>query len=119
PRDWSSDVCSSDLKTTDLARAGTFELTRVAAIDGTAVTLTSPLVKSFESGAQLIVVPEYTFLTVAGTVVPLPFDGSSGGIVAFLVQHTLTIDGGTIVASEAGFRGGVAVDDSTGAGGCV
>ncbi len=45
-------------------------------------------------------------LVDGGAIVPEPWDGRTGGIVAVDVAGTVTFDGGVIDASHAGFRGG-------------
>ncbi len=55
---------------------------------------------------QAVLLPEYKSLQVTsnGTIDAMPFDGRIGGIVAFLVSETATIDGN--VTSHGGGRGG-------------
>lgn len=55
---------------------------------------------------QVVKVPQYDQATIAGTVSALPWNGSTGGVVALDVARRLTFSGGTISASGAGFRGG-------------
>ena len=61
---------------------------------------------------QVVRVPTYPDVTV-DYVLARPWDGSTGGIVAFDVTGTMDFAGGTIHASEAGFRGGVGIDRGT------
>ncbi|HVE85438.1 MAG TPA: hypothetical protein VND93_21440, partial [Myxococcales bacterium] len=90
--------------------AGRWELARVAAVDGgTTLALAAPLGASYPAGmAQVLVVPEYTTVTVSAgsTLLAPPWNGSTGGVVAFLAQGAVVNDG-EISATGAGFRGGV------------
>jgi MYXO-CTERM domain-containing protein len=100
---------------------GRFELARLARVTGTDLELTNPLVGAYPNGlSQVVRVPEYTTVTIepSGAIVAPPWDGASGGVVAFLVSGILTVNG-TISASGAGFRGGVAVNDDATHFGCV
>ncbi len=96
--------------------AGTHEYAFVLTFAGNVITLSAPLVNSYRNaqaaGAarqtfQVVRVPQYSVATVPGanTVTPLPWNGTSGGIVAFDVAGTLDLSG-TINASGHGFRGG-------------
>ncbi len=55
---------------------------------------------------QAVLLPEYKSLQVTtnGTIDAMPFDGRIGGIVAFMVQDTATIEGS--VTAHGGGRGG-------------
>lgn len=96
--------------------AGTYEYAFVLLFAGNVVTLSAPLTNSYRNaqtaGAarqtfQVVRVPQYSVATVPGanTVTPLPWNGTSGGIVALDVAGTLNLSG-TINASGYGFRGG-------------
>jgi hypothetical protein len=65
---------------------------------------------------QVVKVPQYVDATISGTVTASPWNGTSGGIVAIDVAGRLTFAGGTILASDMGFRGGGARQLSGGAG---
>ena len=56
---------------------------------------------------QVIRIPQYSSATLAGTINAAPWDGTSGGIVAFDVAGNLNMGGGTINANARGFRGGL------------
>jgi len=63
----------------------------------------------FAGKVQLVTVPEYSDLYIpSGTsIVPLPWNGFTGGVVTCMVSGALTIDaGGFIDASGAGFQSG-------------
>jgi len=89
---------------------GRWELARISGVlANSKLQLAQPLKYSYAANVtQVIVVPEYVDLTINSgvTVKARPWDGSTGGVVAFLVSMTLT-NNGTISAKGAGFRGGV------------
>jgi large repetitive protein len=107
----------------DTNPVGRWEFARLASVTGSALVLTAPLVHSYAANVtQVIKVPEYTDLTITGTgrVTALAWNGSVGGVIAFLANGTVTVNsGGQINASGAGFRGGQYVDDSSGELGCL
>ena len=89
---------------------GRWELARVEAARGGEVWLTAPLIHSYAASVtQVIRVPEYTSVEVrpGASVVAKPWDGATGGVLAFLASGTIRNDG-ALQASGAGFRGGVA-----------
>lgn len=99
---------------------GRWEFARLASVAGDTLTLTAPLVHSYAANVtQVIRVPEYTSVTVnlGRSIAARTWDGSTGGVVAFLAMGTVT-NNGTISANSAGFRGGVYVDDASGNLGC-
>ena len=55
---------------------------------------------------QVVRVPQYRNAQLVGTLVPLPWDGNTGGIVVMDVAGSLALNGQAIVADGAGFRGG-------------
>jgi MYXO-CTERM domain-containing protein len=102
---------------------GRWELARLASVSTTPATLrlTAPLVNSYSvPGAQVVAVPEYTDVTVPNgtSLVAPPWDGKSGGIVAFLATGRVT-NNGVISADGAGFRGGAFEDHVAGLTGCT
>lgn len=105
-----------------LGNAGRYEFVSVGSVSGSTVTLgvgcdTTPLRFSYASGAQVVRVPQYTGMQVnaGASVVPATWNGSTGGVAAFIVDGTLTVNG-SIDASGRGFRGG-AIDNTSGASG--
>jgi hypothetical protein len=86
---------------------GRYVFRRVAAVSGQTATLDAPLELGFEvPGAQAVVVAEYSQLDIepdAGLVAPA-WDGTTGGIVAVMVDGVLRNDG-RIDASGRGYRG--------------
>ena len=100
---------------------GRWELARLASASASTLELTAPLVREYAANVtQVIRVPEYTNVTIAsGRSITAPaWDGSTGGIVAFLADGTVT-NNGQINASALGFRGGQYVNDTTAATGCM
>ncbi|NOJ79128.1 adventurous gliding motility protein AgmC [Myxococcus xanthus] len=91
---------------------GRWELARIDSVDvGNArLYFMQPLTGAFAAtSTQVIRVPEYTNVTVsaAGSLVPLPWNGTRGGVVAFLAQGAVS-NAGAIHADGRGFRGGFA-----------
>lgn len=105
----------------DGTRVGQWELARVASVSPSALQLTAPVVHAFEGlRTQAIVVPEYTTVSVASgaTLTATAWNGSTGGVLAFLATGTVTNDG-AIAVDGKGMRGGLVVTDPTGASGCT
>jgi MYXO-CTERM domain-containing protein len=105
---------SGDQSTLDLATnpVGRFEYARVESKGEASLRVTAPLQYSYAANvSQVVSVPEYTDVQVpTGTSLKAPpWDGSVGGILAFLATGTLTLDG-VITADGAGFRGGAFID---------
>jgi RHS repeat-associated protein len=90
--------------------AGTYEFARVSAISATALVLQQNLIHGYSSSgnsrAQVIQVPQYRNLTLltGATLTAHPWDGFTGGFIAFRVSGTLNSQG-TITAAGLGFRG--------------
>lgn len=91
------------------ANVGHYELARVSAVNVDTLTLTGVLQNSYETAGatQVVRIPEYTTATIAPatSVVAQAWDGSTGGVAAFLVQGALTNDGSVDVSAQ-GHRGG-------------
>ena len=114
---------------TALRRAGRFEYVRAAnsvGAGGGTLGVTSPVVYDYSNQTptnnrgnrrfQIVRVPQYLDASITGTLSAVPWDGTSGGIVAIDVANTLTFSGGTIEASAIGFRGGGGRASSSGSG---
>ncbi len=102
--------------------AGRYEYKLVTAVSGSLVSFSSPLTNTYTQAAasasqgqqtyQVIRVPQYASLSVSnGTpVTALPWNGSTGGVVAIDVAGSTTFSGGglspQIDVSGRGFRGG-------------
>ncbi|RKG67667.1 adhesin, partial [Corallococcus terminator] len=105
-------------------QVGTWELTRVERVHldkEEALELKAPLVQSYAASVtQVVRVPEYEDITIPkGTsVVAREWDGSTGGVVAFVARGTVA-NHGLIDASARGFRGGLFVPGGLGMTSCA
>lgn len=96
----------------DLAAIGVGQYEVVTVVSKTIESLdfTPPLVHAYAAtGAQVVRIPQYTTVNVpAGTsVTAKPWDGTTGGVVAFVATGAITMEGdGTVTADALGFRGG-------------
>lgn len=102
---------SSSSASTNLSSqpVGHWEFARIQILGSTKLTFSTPLRYAYSApGAQVIRVPEYSAVTInsGASIVAQPWNGETGGIVAFLANATVTING-TIDANGSGFRGGV------------
>jgi hypothetical protein len=93
--------------------AGRYEIATVASAGSGVINLTSPLQNTYTTGgvskAQVLKVPQYSSVGIqnGGELTSRPWDGNSGGIIAFKVRDQLTIEGGGRISAFAnGFRGG-------------
>ncbi|NVJ06062.1 cell envelope biogenesis protein OmpA, partial [Myxococcus sp. AM001] len=88
---------------------GRWEFARIDSVDVDArLNFTEPLTGSFAAtSTQAIRVPEYISVTVtaAGSIVAAPWNGTTGGVVAFLSRGAVN-NAGAIHADGRGFRGG-------------
>lgn len=103
---------------TALGNAGRYEFVSVASVAGNTITLgtacgAAPLRFAYDNGAQVVRVPQYAdLLVLAGaSIVPQAWNGSTGGVVAVIVDGTATVNG-AIHADGLGFRGGVRENQS-------
>ncbi len=103
---------------------GRWELARLKSVSPAAaptrLELAAPLVNAFAANfTQVIRVPEYTSVSIpAGrSLTAAAWNGSTGGIVAFLAQNEVN-NQGTITVDSLGFRGGQYVQDLSGASAC-
>jgi len=99
-----------DLSSTNIGR---FELARIqGAVPGNSVNLSAPLKYSYAAtGAQIVTVPEWTTVNMAANRVLTAhtWDGSSGGVMAFLANGAVTMAAGSAFdVSATGYRGGTA-----------
>lgn len=90
--------------------AGLWERNQITSYTAGTITLTNALSRTYTSGAQVRVLKQYSAVTVnsAKTWTAKAWNGTVGGILAFLCSGTLTV-AGTISATGKGFRGGVSV----------
>jgi hypothetical protein len=105
---------SSSYGSTSTINAGKYEYATVASVSGSTVTLSSGLTNAYTTAAygaagqktfQVIRVPVYSSATL-GSATAKAWDGSTGGVLAFDVTGTLTLNNATADVSGKGFRGG-------------
>lgn len=99
--------------------AGTYEYAYIESISGNTIVLTELLKNSYAEGLghMVVKVPNYSEVVVSGTLRSPAWDGSTGGILTFRVNGTLTIDStGIITTSSLGYRGGKQYGSSHGGG---
>ncbi|MDQ3108822.1 MAG: T9SS C-terminal target domain-containing protein, partial [Bacteroidota bacterium] len=94
--------------------AGLYEVAQISSITGsptpTSITLTTALTNTYSTAAntslQLISYPTLGSpnYTTTADISAVPWDGNVGGVVAFLVNGTLTLNH-NITSDGAGFRG--------------
>ncbi len=99
--------------------AGRFEYVKIVSVSGSSVTLETPPTVAFSTAGsvQMISVPVFNGGILTQNVVPQPWNGQTGGVVAFDVTGTLTL-GANIDATGRGFFGG-ALASSTPFDSCV
>lgn len=93
---------------TDYKNAGNYEFNFVKSKTGNIIELLNKLTRPYNipvGKVQLIRVPYFTSTIVSSTLTCLPWDGAKGGVLAFNVRDTLTLDA-SIDVSAKGFRGG-------------
>jgi hypothetical protein len=94
--------------------AGLYEKATVAAISTNELTFYNDLVNAnfydYAGSVQVVTIPQYTNVTVSGPVTAQPWNGSTGGIIAFEASGTVTLNA-NINANGAGFRGGSITND--------
>lgn len=101
---------------TNYHSTGLYELRTVYQVSGNTVLLCENLSHTYMVGnrsrAQVVRVPRFQNLSIGSnaTIRGLPWNGTTGGIVAIEAEGTVTING-VISANALGFRGGV--DDKT------
>jgi hypothetical protein len=89
--------------------------TNAVPITGGTLTLQSPLVHAYRNAAfgtdgqytyQVIHVPVYYSVTLGATLTAPAWNGATGGVIVLSVVNALDMNGQTIDAAGAGFRGG-------------
>ncbi|MEO7306850.1 MAG: gliding motility-associated C-terminal domain-containing protein [Ferruginibacter sp.] len=98
----------------DYGNAGNYEFNFISAKSGNALTFLNKLTRDYDipdGVVQLVRVPKYKDGYFSGGLVPLTWDGATGGIVC--VYATLSVTAaGEIDASRRGFRGGTGYNAS-------
>jgi len=87
--------------------AGQWELNKIASYTAGTITLSYPLIYGYVSGAQVIVLKQYSSVNIASgvTLTAKAWNGTVGGIVVWLCNGTTTVTG-TLSATGTGFRAG-------------
>lgn len=87
--------------------AGKWERNEIASYTAGTITTKTALTNTYSTGAQVIVLKEYTNVTVNSGVTwtAKAWNGTVGGILGFIYSGTLS-GSGIITASGKGFRGG-------------
>lgn len=115
--------------------AGQWERNTIQGYTAGTITLGTALIGTYTTGAQVIVLPQYTNVTVNSGITwsAKAWNGTVGGILAFLASGTVTVTGtisagllgpgGGFSSNNQGFRGnttsGGQGEGTTGAGGTV
>lgn len=90
------------------ANVGKWEINRVSAVGSDQYTMQVALKYTYTSPAQAIKIPRYTNVTVeSGTWTLTDWDGTTGGILTFATNGTVTVTG-SIIGTSKGFNGGAA-----------
>lgn len=89
------------------ATAGTWQRNKIQSYTAGTITLEKNLNATYTTGAQVLVMKQYSSVTIEAsrTWTAKAWNGTVGGIIAFLCSGTLTVNG-TISAEACGFRGG-------------
>jgi hypothetical protein len=94
-------------QTRHASAAGTWEVVKVLSDAGATLNLYTALVNSYSTGAQAVLIPQYTGGTISGAVTDTNWDGTIGGIIAILSNGDLTISGS--LTANGGYIGGGSV----------
>jgi gliding motility-associated-like protein len=96
---------------TNLNNTGNYEFNYIKSKTGNVLVLKNVLKKEYDlpyGKVQLIRVPYFQDYTLVNTLTCLPWNGSVGGVAAFNVQNTLTLNADIDVSSK-GFKGGAII----------
>lgn len=87
--------------------AGQWERNTISGYTAGTITLTTALLGTYTTGAQVRVLKQYTNVTINSgkTYTAKAWNGTVGGILGFLANGTVTV-AGTITATGKGFTGG-------------
>jgi PKD repeat protein len=98
----------------DPASSGLYESATVQSVVGNEVRLEFLLVNSYNltGNVQLVSVPQFTDVTVTGTLTAPAWNGSTGGVLAMEVSGQLSLQA-DIDLSGRGFRGGISQINQT------
>ena len=101
------------------AAGGTVSIRGAGAGNGLTTTYTSAAPTSSRGARrfQVVRVPQYSSATLGSSLTALPWNGSTGGILAIDVAGNLSLGGATVSVDGMGFRGGGTRQLSGGSGG--
>ena len=104
-----------------LNRVGIYEIKRVSSISSNSLFFSSPLQNDFIATSalkhQVCKIPNFTSVTVDGTITCSSWDGQTGGILFFRANDTLIVNSGGIISSSGkGYRGGTQYGSNHGGG---
>ncbi len=91
----------------DIKSVGAYEINQIDSVSGSTIFLKYKLKNAYifdKATVQLISFPSYGSVTVVDTLKATPWNGSTGGVLAF-EANTLTLNA-PVTASALGFRGG-------------
>lgn len=91
----------------NMQSAGRYEIFTIAAITGNQITFNGSFINTYSMNGkvQLVRIPVYNNAIVTGLLTCSPWDGQTGGVLAFFVNNTLTLNNDIDVTGK-GFRGG-------------
>ena len=100
--------------------AGNYMRNKISGYTAGTITLENPLNATYSTGAQVLVLKQYTNVTVDSgkTWTAKAWNGTVGGILGFICSGTFT-NNGTVTASAKGFRGGNSVKRTNSTGQCA
>jgi hypothetical protein len=92
---------------TNYNSAGVYEKAVIAEVQGNTITFTKDLLRSYDpSGSvQLVSIPQYSNVVVNGELTAAPWNGVTGGILAFEASGSVILNANINVTGR-GFRGG-------------
>ena len=101
-------------KTVPYTFAGNHEFGRIVSINGNTIALERQLTHQYSSSGkvQLVRVPEYSNVAIIGELTCKSWDGETGGILAFDVKGSLTMQA-HINVSGKGFKGSTTESESS------
>lgn len=95
--------------------AGNYEFAEIKDIQGLDIHLKYELIRTYTPAdlVQLVRIPQYTDVTVTGTLTAQAWNGNTGGVLVFEASGTLTLNA-DIDVSGLGFIGGLPNDNNSG-----
>jgi hypothetical protein len=104
-----------------IASAGNYEFNTICAVAGNQVWLKGPFLNTYDpaNALQMVAIPAYSSVTIAGTVNSIPWDPATGkgGIVVIHATDTIFLQADVDVSGQ-GFQGGALVNYPTPAYNC-